>query len=90
MFELLLERRWEEIRITTGSQVAAVFNANPFRGPKAQWLTPSDIFPARETASAKERRNENLIEQLTAMFGCGPSKPGKGKMFVASRRAGRA
>lgn len=66
-----------ELRITTGNQLAAIFNANPFRGEKAKWLTALDFFPDdRIELKGSEQDINDQIEFISKIMKCGPGKPG--------------
>ncbi len=68
----------EELRITTGNELAATFNANPYRGEKARWLTALDFFPDhKRDEELAEQELDKQISYITAIMGCGPGKVGR-------------
>jgi hypothetical protein len=80
LFEELLDRHLEEHRrrmLYAGVVAAEIWNANPYRGENAKYISPLDFVPdsTRLAAKAKPQTLAEQIAVLTQIFGCGPGKP---------------
>lgn len=60
-----------------GVVAAEIWNANPYRGENAKYISPLDFVPdsTRLAAKAKPQTLAEQIAVLTQIFGCGPGKP---------------
>jgi hypothetical protein len=60
-----------------GVVAAELWNASPYRGDKAKYISPLDFVPDRKSKKKQDRISQTLdqqIEILTAIMGCGPGK----------------
>jgi hypothetical protein len=80
LFDALLDRHLEDHRrrmLYAGVVAAELWNASPYRGADAKYISPLDFVPDRKLKkpdSSVDQSMQQQIEILTAIMGCGPGK----------------